>query len=157
MAVTTDQKIIQYEQEGVQLPDTEQPATAATQFYRGTIALLRSGYCVEATSPTSTDICLGLYNDVGVASNLAVQGPGFLSPTGADGQVNMRIRRGTFYLASSTGGDAITQANVGAACYVYNEITVALTSGSSTRPQAGIIRNIDAIYGVAVTLNGGVA
>lgn len=142
MALTTDQSILEDGVPGNSTQMTEQPCTANTQFYRGTVATLRSGYLVEATAPASTDIVFGMIEDIGVSANLIVQGPGFLSPTGANGQISAKIKGGSFWLNCSTGADAITQANVQGLCYLYNENTVAATSGGGTRPVAGIVNRL---------------
>jgi hypothetical protein len=74
-----------------------------------------------------------------------------------NGAVTVEIATGSFFLASGTGADAITQANVGATVYLINETTVGLTSGSGTRPAAGVVEAYDtteiyALGNVAVKL-----
>jgi hypothetical protein len=152
MAVTTDQKITRLGSPGDSTQPLELPCKAATTFYRGTPATTRAGYLVEATAPASTDVVWGMIEDMGSAANLTVSGPGFVSPSGADGQIKARIATGAFYMASSTGADAITEANVGATVYLADETHVALTSAGGTRPVAGVVLNIDSTQpgGVAV-------
>ena len=54
----------------------------------------------------------------------------------------VRIRVGTFGLANSTAGDAITYASRGQICYIVDDQTVALTDGSGTRSPAGVIYDV---------------
>lgn len=60
------------------------------------------------------------------------------------GITNQRYRRGVFRYANSAAGDLITVADIGAACYIVDDQTVAKTSGTSTRSPAGIIDDVDA-------------
>jgi hypothetical protein len=67
---------------------------------------------------------------------------------GADGAINVQVRRGIFAFANSTGADAISRANIGQTCYVVDDETVALTgapsSGTNTRSAAGRVFDVDA-------------
>lgn len=63
------------------------------------------------------------------------------SPNGAS---SVTVFRDAAYLANSTAGDLITLADVGASCFAADDQTVAKTNGSSTRPVAGKIINVDA-------------
>lgn len=60
------------------------------------------------------------------------------------GAVNVEIEKGIFRFGNSSSSDAITTANIGADCYIVDDQTVALTSGSSTRSVAGKIFDVDA-------------
>ena len=135
-AQTKDIKIIRYgEPEGnVRL---SQPMSANAACYQGTIALTRGGYAIPAITVASTDLCWGVYNGIKDSIN-AVSTP--ITETTVAGTTRIGIDMGTFYFASSTGADAITQANVGATVYVVNETTVALTG--SGRPVAGVVAEI---------------
>ena len=62
----------------------------------------------------------------------------------ANGDANVRTRRGTFRFANSGGGDAITRAEIGDPAYVVDDQTVAKTSNSGARSAAGVIRDVDA-------------
>ena len=62
---------------------------------------------------------------------------------GSAGDLQVPIARGCFRFANSTAGDAITNADYGANCYVVDNQTVAKTDGSSTRSIAGVIRGVD--------------
>lgn len=62
---------------------------------------------------------------------------------GAAGAVSVRVRRGCFRFGNSTGADAITLADVGSPAYIVDDATVAKTSATNTRSEAGIIVDID--------------
>lgn len=64
--------------------------------------------------------------------------------TGANGDRNVRIRRGVLQFANSVAGDLITRADIGGSAYVVDDQTVAKTNGGGTRSVAGIIRDVDA-------------
>jgi len=70
---------------------------------------------------------------------------------GADGAVTVRTKRGVFRFANSAAADAITAAEIGDACYLVDDQTVAKTDATATRSVAGKIINIDA-QGVWVEL-----
>lgn len=54
------------------------------------------------------------------------------------------VECGAFYLANGgTGGDALSEANVGQTVYVTGEASVGLTSSGGTRPVAGTLINVD--------------
>lgn len=54
------------------------------------------------------------------------------------------VERGVYRFANSGGGDAVTIADYGRPCYAVDDQTVARTDGAGARPQAGIIRDVDA-------------
>lgn len=142
MAITVDRNIIRYgTPDGAQ--SIAQPAGSSVTVYRGHIALTDSNGLVKAaTTPTSNDTCWGLINGYLNSQQAITQAnAGIVSGT-TSGVDYIGIDTGSFYLANGTGSDAIAQANVGATCYVLDEITVGATSGSSTRPVAGRIEAI---------------
>lgn len=108
-----------------------------TTVYRGSIAITRSGFCTPAQNSTilSTDIVWGLVEMAGPGT--ADTAPD-ISNTGASGAVTVEVMTGTFFLASSTGADALGVTTLGKTVYVYDEQTVAATSNSNARPVAGI-------------------
>lgn len=61
------------------------------------------------------------------------------------GVTSQRYRPGTFRFANSAAGDLIATADIGAACYIVDDQTVAKTNGTSTRSPAGIIDGVDAL------------
>ena len=64
--------------------------------------------------------------------------------TGANGDLNIRIRRGVFRFANSAAGDLIARADVLGTAYIVDDQTVAKTNGGGTRSVAGTIRDVDA-------------
>lgn len=60
------------------------------------------------------------------------------------GVTSQRYRPGVHRFANATAGDLIVTADIGAACYVLDDQTVAKTNGGATRSPAGIIDNVDA-------------
>lgn len=63
---------------------------------------------------------------------------------GANGDKNVRVRRGVMRFANSASGDLITRADIGKPAYVVDDQTVAKTSGGAARSVAGTIRDVDA-------------
>lgn len=61
------------------------------------------------------------------------------------GVTSQRYRTGTYRFANSTAGDLIVTADIGAACYIVDDQTVAKTNGTATRSPAGIIDGVDAL------------
>lgn len=69
--------------------------------------------------------------------------------TGAAGEKTVTVKPGTYRWANSAASDLITIADRGAVAYVVDDQTVARTSGSGTRSEAGEIVEVDA-FGVWV-------
>ena len=63
---------------------------------------------------------------------------------GADGDVNVRVRKGVFRFANES-GDQVTIADVGANCFMVDDQTVAKTDGTSTRSVAGVVAEVDSL------------
>lgn len=64
--------------------------------------------------------------------------------SGANGAINVRVRRkDAFYWANSS-TDPVTQASLGKVCYIVDDQTVSATSGSNTQSAAGIVVGLDA-------------
>ncbi len=145
MAVTNDVPIYRFGTQDGHQP-TALPETASASIYAGTIAVTASGYAKDAgSSPASTDIVWGIYNGQYDSQ------PHFTSPM-AGGTSNglhvVGVDTGTFLLASATGPDAIAAANIGSACYVYDNVTVALTNSTGSRTVAGTIMGVFGSSGV---------
>jgi len=79
---------------------------------------------------------------------------------GQSGDLYVKVKRGVFRYANSLAADLITIAQVGDACYIVDDFTVAKTSGTNTRSVAGEIANVDAdgvwleIPSARVSING---
>jgi hypothetical protein len=54
-------------------------------------------------------------------------------------------REGVFRYANSAAGDLIAIADIGSACYIVDDQTVAKTNGTNTRSPAGIVADVDAL------------
>jgi hypothetical protein len=61
------------------------------------------------------------------------------------GATSISYRGGIFRFANSSAGDLITKADIGAACYIIDDQTVAKTNGTNTRSPAGVIDGVDAL------------
>lgn len=60
------------------------------------------------------------------------------------GVTSIPYRPGVFRFANSAAGDLIAVADIGGACYIVDDQTVAKTDGTGTRSIAGIIDGVDA-------------
>ncbi|MDT8383002.1 MAG: hypothetical protein RRB22_01150 [Gammaproteobacteria bacterium] len=63
---------------------------------------------------------------------------------GADGAVDVLVRRNKAFQFANSAGDAVTQASLGKVCYIEDDETVSATNGTGTRSAAGIVIGIDA-------------
>jgi len=155
MALSSDVKTVRYGSPGNSTQPVNKPANSGITVYRGSIALCDStGNVKNSSSPASTDTCWGIIEDAwsGAMPSSVFNGPGIVIPASTtNGVVSIEIETGSFWLASSTGADAITEANVGATVYVADETHVALTTGGG-RPVAGIVLAVDSSLGIAVKL-----
>lgn len=107
------------------------PVKAAVKALQGGIAVLNGGYAAPATTAVGL-VAVGRFEET--ADNLA----------GANGDLSVQVRRGTFRYGNSAAGDLIAQADVGNDCYLVDDQTVAKTSATSTRSIAGKIIAVDA-------------
>lgn len=135
MALTADIPIVRYGTPGNASQPINLGITANATVYRGSIAATRSGYAVAMSSPQSTDIVWGVYEQAGPGT--ADTGPGIVGGS-TNGAVTVEVATGTFFLASSTGADQLGVTTLGKTVYVYDEQTVSATSNSSARPVAGV-------------------
>jgi hypothetical protein len=135
--LTADIPIVQYGVPGNASQPVNLNVKANNTVYRGSIALTRSGVAVPAQNANllSTDIVWGLYEHAGPGT--ADTGPGVVGGA-TDGAVTVEVKTGCFFLASSTGADALGVTTLGKTVYVYDEQTVAATSGGAARPAAGV-------------------
>ena len=63
---------------------------------------------------------------------------------GSNGDAMVRVQRGIFRWANSTAGDAIDLTDVGSACFVVDDQTVAATNAGGSRSAAGTVFDVDA-------------
>jgi hypothetical protein len=61
------------------------------------------------------------------------------------GATPIRYKPGVFRYANATAGDAIGIADIGKACWIVDDQTVAKTSGTNTRSKAGVVDAVDAL------------
>ncbi len=118
------------------------PLGSAVTVYSGSVAATRSGYLANMSVPQSTDVVLGLVGNP-AGGTYVKTGPGIVGngSQGANG-VWVEILTGSFILASGTGADALTEADVGATVYLIDEVTVGKTDGSASRPVVGKLQPI---------------
>lgn len=115
----------------------------------GAIVCIDGGYAVEGSSAT------GLLTK-GVAMTPPNGAQLYDNTDGADGDVKVIVQGGdagsggklAHWLKNAAGGDAVTQAEVGKNCYVYDYRTV--TKTATGRSVAGEVLRIDATKGVLV-------
>lgn len=110
------------------------PVKANAVLLLGTIAVANAGYADAGKTVTGL-VCLGRVEDT--ADNTG----------GADGAINVTVRRGIFKFANQA-GDLVTQANAFADCYLVDNQTVAATNGGGTRSRAGKVIAVsdDGVY-----------
>lgn len=103
---------------------------AATRVWAGGIAVLDAGYLAPGRAATAL-ICIGRFEED--VDNSA----------GAAGDKLARVLSGVFRWNNSSAGDLITQADLGAICYIVDDQTVAKTDGSAARSKCGVIVGVD--------------
>ncbi|PZQ45167.1 MAG: hypothetical protein DI551_08240 [Micavibrio aeruginosavorus] len=103
---------------------------AATKIFGGSlVALNAAGYAVPGSASTTL-------KSAGRADS-AVD-----NSTGAAGDKQVVIEKGTFLFNNSTSTDLITIADRGNDCYIVDDQTVAKTNGTNTRSIAGKIHDV---------------
>jgi hypothetical protein len=107
------------------------PVKAGVKPYLGGIAVLNAGYAAPGTTATGL-IAVGRFEET------------VDNTSGSNGDVSVRVSRGTFKFANSASADQIAQADVGADCYIVDDQTVAKTNGTNTRSAAGKVIAVDA-------------
>lgn len=108
------------------------PVAAATRIPAGTLVMANA---TGFATPGAANIAL-VY--LGMAEE-AVD-----NSAGANGDVQVRVRRGVQLKWANEPSDLVTQASLGRPCYVMDNQTVAKTNGTNTRPLAGTVLGIDA-------------
>jgi hypothetical protein len=114
-----------------------EPVAAGAVIYAGALVVMNSA--TGFAQPGSTELGLTALGRAEFQAN---------NSGGANGAINVRIRRGVFLWNNSpAGADLIATANIGGSCYIVDDNTVALTSATSTRSVAGRIYDIDSQTG----------
>ena len=104
------------------------PVAAGALIFQGALAGIVGGFAVPA-SPDA-EVILGMAR-VGADNRV-----------GAAGDVTVEVERGVFAWENDA-ADPVTQASLGKPVYVVDDMTVAATDGAGTRPEAGILYQID--------------
>lgn len=118
------------------------PLAASAKIWAGGIVMIDAGYAKPGA------VAVGKF--VAGRAERSVDNTG-----GSAGAKVLEVRRGIFKYKCGTSTDAITQADVGNACYVLDDQTVAKTDGSGARSKAGLIYQIDPDGGVWVEIGRG--
>lgn len=104
------------------------PVKASVKIFAGSLVVLQAGYAKPGVTGT------GL-----VAAGRAESTVD--NSAGSDGDLAVAVRQGVFIFAN--GSTSITQADVGADCYIVDDQTVHQTSGGGARSVAGRILGVD--------------
>lgn len=116
----------------------------STQFYKGGIVCVSTATGKMVKAATSlTLIAIGRCEE------------NVLTGVGNTRHINARI--GIFKYTNSAAADAIAADDIGKACYLVDDQTVALTDGTGTRSRAGIIDGVDSDGGVWVSFTQGLS
>lgn len=105
------------------------PVRGGAKIFAGSLVCLQNGYAVPGATATGLKAA-------GRAEEY-VDNSG-----GADGAVNVLVRRGVFKWKNHA-TDAVTAADLLGDCYVVDDETVARTDGTGTRSRAGKVLGID--------------
>jgi hypothetical protein len=97
----------------------------------GMVQVTAAGYAAPATA-TAANVTIGRADET-------VDNAG-----GANGDKKVKVRRGVFRFANSAAGDLIARSEIGKACYVVDDQTVAKTDNAGARPKAGTVYDVDA-------------
>lgn len=105
---------------------------AAIKIWGGSLVMRNAaGYLTKGATATG---CVGVGRAEKTVDNTA----------GAAGAVSAEYRTGSFLFANSAAGDLIAIADIGKACFIVDDQTVAKTDGTATRSRAGIVDAVDA-------------
>ena len=114
------------------------PMAAASKILAGAIACRDAAGNIVKGAASTTLRALGRSEET--VDNLA----------GIAGDKSVHILAGSFWYANSTAGDLIANADIGNACFIADDQTVAKTNGGATRSQAGRVMEVSATLGVRV-------
>ncbi|SFK92329.1 hypothetical protein SAMN05216302_102124 [Nitrosomonas aestuarii] len=126
MALTADRNTPMMDAELINVP-----VAASTKIYAGSIvAANASGYATKGAVATTLTFLGRAEEQVDNSS-------------GANGAKTINVRRRAAFKFKNYGSDAVTQAELGKTCYIYDDETVAKTNGTATRSAAGIVVGVD--------------
>ncbi len=108
-----------------------EPMAATVKIWSGSLIMRNAaGYLTKGATATG---CVGVGRAEKTVDN-----------TGAAGAASVEYRLGSFLFANSASGDLITIADIGKACFIVDDQTVAKTDGTGTRSRAGIVDAVEA-------------
>lgn len=127
MALAADRPYTSY---GLGEPSRLNPGVdGGSKIYKGAlVALNAAGYLVPGATASTL-----------LAQGVAAQQAD--NTSGADGAISCLVETGVFKFAN--GSSSIAATDVGKACFIVDDQTVHLTSGSGTRSPAGVIVGVD--------------
>lgn len=131
---------------GVAIPrKNERPVRNGVTLYKGgMVAADSAGNYVPAGNANAATACQGVLMEVD-AVNETVTG-------NAAGTELARLTVGIFWFDNSAGVSAVTAANLGQICYAVDDETVSLDDANGTLLPAGVVTDVDATLGVAVSI-----
>lgn len=108
----------------------EEPVAATVKIWAGALVMRNAaGFLTKGATATG---CVGVGRAERTVDN-----------NGAAGAATAEYRVGTFLFANSAAGDLITLADIGKACFIVDDQTVAKTDGTGTRSRAGIVDGVE--------------
>jgi hypothetical protein len=108
-----------------------EPMAATVKIWSGSLVMRNAaGFLTKGATATG---CVGVGRAEKTVDN-----------TGAAGAASLEYRVGTFLFANSAAGDLITIADIGKACFIVDDQTVAKTDATATRSRAGIVDAVEA-------------
>lgn len=114
-----------------------EPVAATVKIWNGSLIMRNAaGFLTKGATATG---CVGVGRAEKTVDN-----------TGAAGAATVEYRVGVFLFANSAAADLITIADIGRACFIVDDQTVARTDGTGTRSRAGIVDGIEPSGGVWV-------
>ena len=109
-----------------------EPMAAAVKIFGGSLVMRNAaGYLTKGATATG---CVGVGRAEKTMDNTA----------GAAGALSAEYRMGSFLFANSAAADLITIADIGTACFIVDDQTVAKTDATATRSRAGIVEAVEA-------------
>ncbi len=105
------------------------PVKANTRVFQGTLVVSDAGYAAPGRAALNLRV-IGRADETG--DNIG----------GANGAISVLVRRGVFKFDNDV-GDAITQADLWADCFITDDQTVCRTNGGNTKSRAGRIIDLE--------------
>jgi hypothetical protein len=117
-----------------------EPMAATVKIWSGSLVMRNAaGFLTKGATATG---CVGVGRAERTVDNI-----------GAAGAAVIEYRLGSFLFANSAAADQITIADIGKACFIVDDQTVARTDATATRSRAGIVDGIEANGAVWVRMD----